>query len=355
MQDVLDPSFDPASYLNAALPPLSRRTGAVSAGQTSTLADAASLTELSTQAQILLTQLNVHTTRLSNTLTVLADDILRSGSRLAYKVELLRGETLSLTETLHETLQDDIRTFIPEGLPAASGTGGGEAVALDGSDSMQREPEKSSAEAEVEAEAEGSMQGKPQDPEFIQKLQTFTLVKTRLESVIKVFGDAMEFTFPPSEVSVGSGFLSVSAPDPGSEQQSSEQKGQQVLQDLRGEISGLLTKTPDPVEGIEKAAARIGELKELTAVWNGTAEERGRNKFIDSLAKMVEDRHRELTREMEQAAKKQVRSHASDAQTAAAKKMGVSRESAAAADDSRSLPGGFGLITQLQKLRSGLN
>jgi len=108
----------------------------------------------------------------------------------------------------------------------------------------------------------------------------------------------MAWTFPPSEVSVTSSFLSVSAPEPGSQQHSVEEKGQQISKQLRDEIADLLL-TGDPVDGIETAAKRVEELKELAMVWKGTAEERARGKFVESLAKLVEDRHKELLREAE--------------------------------------------------------
>lgn len=315
LHDFLSPSFDPATFLNATLPPLGKRQGPSPGAQ-----DPVPLVELSAQAQALLSQLNAQTTRLSNTLTQLTDDILRSGSRLAYEVELLRGETLGLSESLHETLQDDIKQFIPGGLEQ-------EAAATGGLGTQSAAPPGEEA----------------QDPDYIKQLQTLTLVRSRLDSVIKTFGDAMDFTFPPSELSVSSSFLSVSAPEPGSEQQSSKQKGQQVLKQLRDEISELLGAGDDAVQGIEKAASRIEELKELTSVWKGTAEEKGRNRFIEALAKMVEDRHRELLRELEvQAAKKE------------AKTAPATTKRRRSAEDSRTLPGGFGLMSQLQKLRSGL-
>src|SRR6202012_2923462 len=72
--------------------------------------------DLSSQTQDLLSQLNAHTTRLSAILTQLTDDILRSGGRLAYQVEVLRGETIGLTETLTDGLKDDITRFVPSGV-----------------------------------------------------------------------------------------------------------------------------------------------------------------------------------------------------------------------------------------------
>ncbi|KAH6900129.1 hypothetical protein B0T10DRAFT_469713 [Thelonectria olida] len=331
LQDFLDPSFDPAQFLNATLPPLQHRSTAGRLGS--------DVAELSTQAQALITQLNAQTSRLSNTLTQLTDDILRSGSRLAYEVELLRGETLSLTETMNETLQDDIKKFVPGGLQAAVEARNAAPVATTPKDDKRMTPTPTPASAK-----EGT-----DDPEYIKQLQTLTLVRSRLDTVIKTFGDAMEFVFPPSEVSVSSSFLSVSAPEPGSAKQSSEDKGQEVLKKLREEVQGLLTASEDPVEGIEKAAQRIEQLKELTRVWNDTAEEKGRTKFIESLAKMVEDRHRDVMKEMEQTAQKE-----SKVETLRTRKASVTRDAAVVVEDTKAGPGGFGLISQLQKLRGGL-
>ena len=334
LKPFLTPSFDPAAFLNSNLPPLQQRAAPGIGGAAGQDGAHSGTAELSAQAQSLVSQLNAHTTRLSNTLTQLTDDILRSGSRLAYQVELLRGETVSLTETMNETLHDDIEKFVPKGLHAEAQLAARTEPAS-GADGHASEPPEPPAAAAT-------------DPAYIKQLETLTLVRARLESVIKTFGDAMEFVFPPSELSVSSSFLSVSAPEPGSQQQSSEEKGQEVIKRLREEISGLLKSGEDPVEGIAKAAERIEELKELTAVWKGTSEEKGRNKFIESLAKMVEDRHKELMKEMEQVAKREDRAEGSRP-----RKSSVTRD-AAVTDDARALPGGFGLLNQLQKLRSGL-
>lgn len=88
--------FDAADYLNATLNPK------------------LNLPELSSQTQNLLSQLNAQTSRLTAVLTQLTDDILRSGARLAYEVDLLRGEAIGLSEALNEGLQNDIALFVPE-------------------------------------------------------------------------------------------------------------------------------------------------------------------------------------------------------------------------------------------------
>ncbi|EGX93419.1 hypothetical protein CCM_04793 [Cordyceps militaris CM01] len=354
VQDFLGPSFDAAAFLNAKLPPLAPGPRAPASSPAGTVP----LADLAQQANALLSQLNAQTTRMSSTLTQLTDDILRSGGRLAYQVELLHGETRSLTETLHETLREDIAKFVPEGARGKQGEGeikspGGE----DGEDTVTENSTRGEPSVQATTEADSTSN----EPTYVQQLRTLTLVRSRIEEVVKTFGDAMDFGFPPSETSVTSSFLSVSAPEPGSAQQSSEERGQQKLQELREEISSLLQpakesgggggSVDDSVAGIERAANRIEELKALTGVWKGTAEEKGRGRFIESLAKMVEDRHKELMRELEQ----QQRGAASPVKKTAeggARRTG----SPAIGEETRPVqpPGGFGLISQLQKLRSGL-
>ncbi|KAI1322716.1 hypothetical protein F5Y16DRAFT_385822 [Xylariaceae sp. FL0255] len=376
LQSFLSTSFDPAAYLNSSLPSLQppHRTS-------SNDPSAVSLAELSAQAQDQLTQLNAHTTRLTNTLTQLTDDILRSGSRLAYEVELLRGETLSLTEALTDGLRDDIAKFVPGGLQEQISEGAAKTSTTLPSSANQRrlssmpgippptpsteEPQSAPTPAAEESAATATKSSSTTDPVFISQLQTLTLVRSRLDDVVKTFGDAMEFVFPPSEVSVSSSFLSVSAPEPGSADHSTEEKGQRVLKQFRDEITELLApattgrkssseSTDAAVEGIEKAARRIEELKELNTVWKGTAEEKGRTKFVDGLAKMVEDRHQELLREMEQTAKREGRT--ADAEAASRRSFGANSgadAASAAAAESKGLSG-YGLMSQLQRLRNGL-
>ncbi|KUI60630.1 hypothetical protein VP1G_07821 [Cytospora mali] len=334
LQSFLNPAFDPAEHLNATLPPLQGSTSS-SLRSSSSLPSAAAgtakapvpLAQLSSEAQDLLTQLNAHTTRLTNTLTQLTDDILRSGSRLAYEVELLRGETLGLAETLADEgpLREDLERFDAAGVKGAEGEGEGEG-----------------------------------EPQYISQLRTLTLVRSRLDSVIKTFGDAMEFTFPPSEFSVSSGFLSVSAPDfpdmhsATREQISTEEKGQQVLRKIRDEVSGLLAKgNPQPVRGVEDATRRVEELKELAGVWKGTAEEKGRQRFVENLARMVEDRHRELVREAEMAREQALRESRSRQDDGGGSRRDQGGSSETTTTESKGL-GGYGFMKKWQDLRGGL-
>lgn len=329
LQSFLNSSFDPADYLNSTLPPLQ------SSNTPSTSKNSVPLAELSTQTQTLLSHLSAHTTRLTATLTQLTDEILRSGSRLAYEVEVLRGETLGLSEALTEGLHDDVTKFVPGGLenelarrPMKPGD-------------LHDAPRTRSATVLIPKTpvAEDTSNSKIIDPPYITQLRTLTLVRSRLDTVIKTFGEAMEWTFPPSEVSVTSSFLSVSAPEPGSEAHSTEERGQQVSQKIHDEIADLLNGK-DPFDGIEAAARRVQDLKELAQVWKGTAEERARSKFVETLAKMVEDRHRELLKDAEQDGQLNERVDALRGYENLYSSTGENRAQ-----------GGYGFINQLQRLR----
>ncbi|KAK3397317.1 hypothetical protein B0T20DRAFT_415890 [Sordaria brevicollis] len=402
LHDFLGPSFDAAAYLNATLPPLQTSAGSSTSttsrsannqgGATAGTQAAVPLSEVSLQAQSVLSQLNAHTTRLTNTLTQLTDDILRSGSRLAYEVELLRGETLSLAETLTEGLSEDVSKFVPGGLsipeqaPAPATTPG--ISTAEGSTHQRRlsvavPPSQPQPEASAVVPATPGASGnqpdaaeeeKPQEPPHITQLRTLTLVRSRLDSVIQTFGSAIDFVFPPSELSAVSSFLSVSAPAPSDSASfnssdpdsiaSTEEKGQKVLQALRDEISALLESSKsengdDPIKGVEEAAKRVGELKELVKVWKGTAEEKGRAKFVEGLARMVEERHAALVRELESGARKGL--GGTDAEEALRNLKIVEGEQQTSQAQTQTQTtenkgglGGYGLISQLNKFRNGL-
>ncbi|KAL1877050.1 hypothetical protein Daus18300_002660 [Diaporthe australafricana] len=362
LQEFLNPAFDPADYLNLTLPPLQGSSSSLRSSSTAGKG-AAPLAQLSSEAQELLTQLNAHTTRLATTLTQLTDDILRSGSRLAYEVELLRGETLGLAETLTEgPLRDDLERFVPAGIESAVASTrrasfGSLAPPTPFPEKGKDSPPPATPAAVVEKKA---AEASEDEPAYISHLRTLTLVRSRLDSVIKTFGDAMDFVFPPSEVSVSSGFLSVSAPDfpdmhtASKEQISTEEKGQKTLRKLRDEISALLAKSnPDPVKGVEDATKRVEELKELITVWKGTAEEKGRQRFVENLARLVEERHRELVKEAEMQREQGLReSRSRQDDDALRRDQGGSSDPATA--EARGSMGGYGFMTQWQKLRNGL-
>lgn len=266
LQPFLQQEFDPADYLNNALPSLSTSSN--------TRSRAVPLPELSTQLQTLLSQLNAQTSRLSNTLTQLTDEIVRSGGRLAYEVEVLRGETIGLSNSLENGLKKDIEIFTPAKSVPQNGI--------------------ASEEVAQDKSAEDPTTNHPNEPDYLTRLRTLTAVRTKLDSVIQVFGQAMQWPLAPSELFLTSSLISVSAPEPSSEDaRSREEKGKAHAEKLRNEINDLVGSGND-ITGLEAAAARIEELRQLAEVWKGTAEEKARMKFIESLQKPIEERHKAL-------------------------------------------------------------
>lgn len=289
----LRPSFDPAAYLNATLP-------ALSLSARPTKGTSASLADLSSQTQDLLSQLNAQTTRLSAVLTQLADDILRSGGRLAYEVEVLRGETTGLTDVLKDRLEEDITKFLPSGLSIHAET----ASSRRSSETSHRDGP--AIEPPHDAAPQPPTPAADTTPDHITSLRTLTTVRSRLETVIKVFGEAMHWTIPPSDISLGSSLISVSAPEPGSDNASLEQRGKEFASSLRSEIADLISG--DPEQGPAKAEARIQALRDLALVWKGTAEEKARAKFVEALVKVAEDKQREVEKEQERSKRRGGRS-----------------------------------------------
>ena len=255
LQPFLAPSYSPVTYLNSTLPSLPPPTSKPS------------LAALTSQTQSQISALSAQTARLSTALTALTDDILRCSSRLAYEVELLRGEAGSLVEALEDEeseLGAAIRKFVP--------------------------PPPSSTAAEKDQNAA--------DPttETLHSLKTLLHVKARLQQTTQIFNSALNFPLPPSLfASTASSLISINPPE--NADAGAEERGQAALSNLRREIGGLLaldntSRGPgsrDEEEGIKKARERIAELRETVSVWKGTGEEKARAKVVDGLEAMVDE------------------------------------------------------------------
>jgi hypothetical protein len=287
LQPFLQDSFDPAEYLNKTLPSLSTASQS-SATRPSAVAPTASLSDLSSQTQTLLSQLNAQASRLTTVLTQLTEDILRSGARLAYEVEVLRGEAIGLSEVLDDGVRHDVALFAP--LKESNGT---TPQSKDGT------PDQADTVQDLSTSAN--------DPAYITQLRTFSQVRQRLDSVVKVFGEAMQWTLPPSEVSLTSSFISVSGPEPGSEGNSREERGKEFAARLRTEIGDLIISAESKSQGYDAATDRIAALNDLAQVWKGTAQEKARVRFVEGLAKVAEERLRELEKDHDGARFRDVR------------------------------------------------
>ena len=255
VQPFLQPDFDPATYLNTTLPSLS-----LSNTRSTNNSTAVALPELSIQTQALLSQLNAQTNRLSNSLTQLTDEIIRSGARLAYEVEVLRGETTGLTDSLENGLKKDVELLAP--------------------------PKQASDTASDTSTSQS-------EPEYLQNLRTLSTLRARLDSVIQVFGAATAWPVAPSEVSSGgvaSSFISVSAPEATEENRNREAKAKEYTSSLQAEINSLLST--NDAAGVEAAAERVEELRVLVEVWKGTAEEKARTRVVEGLVRMMEEKQK---------------------------------------------------------------
>jgi hypothetical protein len=265
VQPFLQPDFDPATYLNTTLPSLSlSNTRPTNSSSNS----AVTLPELSVQTQALLSQLNAQTNRLSNSLTQLTDEIIRSGARLAYEVEVLRGETTGLTDSLENGLKKDIELLAP--------------------------PKQESDAAAQQPDAVTTTPPPAPEPSYLQNLRTLSTLRARLDSVIRVFGAATAWPIAPSEVSTGvaHSFISVSAPEATEEARNREAQAKEYTETLRAEINSLLST--NDVAGLEAAAERVEELRVLAEVWKGTAEEKARVKVVEGLVRMMEERQKAI-------------------------------------------------------------
>lgn len=261
-------SFDPVDFLNDVLPAvnLSSQNHAQKATRS------AQIQSTSADTLSLLSSLNTINIRASSDLATLTDEIIRSGNRLAYEVEVLRGDVNGLHELLTDSLREEIRHFVQE--PAVD-------------------------EAPVDSFDAGAaptteVQTSPNEPDFMRRLRLLGKVKKRLEGVVAAFGEAMKWPIPPSELSMASSLISVSAPELGIQSTAEDDKAREVLKGIRAEINDLLALDGGSHRGLEAAAERVEEYRHLALLWKGTNEERARVKFVDTLARMVDDRRKVL-------------------------------------------------------------
>ena len=270
--------FDPTAYLNRILPALSVSPNHHSQpqGQVNKAAQPLSLKDLASQTQSHVVQLSAQMSRLSDTLTHLTDDILRNGTRLAYEVEILRGEAISLSEAVTGELNGDIPELAPKGLSAT--------IAANPDSAMEYPPPSLARDGGPTTYHSSDTT----EPSALGSLRTLHHVRGNLQAVIKVFDDALNWPLPPSALTLSSSIISVSGPQ---ENGSLEEKGQEASKRFRDEISALLAQ--GGIEGVLVAEEKVQTMRDLVGVWKGTAEERARGKFVETLAQAVVERRKE--------------------------------------------------------------
>ena len=179
----LAPTFSTAAHLNTVLPSVS----------------SVPLGDLSTQTSTLLSTLDYQTQRLLAVLNTLTDEILRLSPRLAYSVDLLRSDVVSLGEELQGV------------------------VAVD-------------------------------RPPGLERLEMLSTVRERVEEVVGVFGEAMEW-------SIGEG-----------------EEAKKGARDPVGEVAYLLASGD-----LKRAREKVDALRVLASVFQGTVEGPARVAVVDKL------------------------------------------------------------------------
>ena len=254
-----NPAFDAVDYLNDILPTF------ILPPQSAKQNRASALQNASSETQSLLAKINTHNIRSSSELTSLTDEILRSGNRLAYEVEILSGDVNNFYETLTEGLKADIDHFVHNEVAAG----------------------ESLHSTEQQAKAK-------KDPAFITQLRTLSQVKARLEAVVAVFGEGMKWPLPPSDQSMANALISVSAPELGMQSTDEDDKAREAARVIKTEIQDLLDSEGGGPSGLSAATKRVEQYRRLATIWKGTTEERPRARLLETLAKLVDDRRRAL-------------------------------------------------------------
>lgn len=178
------------------------------------------------------------------------------------------AETLSSNGDLHES----ILKIVPGGL---AGTSTSSDTPLSPSNAKNGEQDEHYTEESTKRE-----------PPSLPHLRTLLHVRRQLQSTIQTFNQALSFPFPPSLLTTTtSSLITVSAVN---QDPDLESKGQVALSRLKHEVMERMADEG----GLEKARARVQELKDLCSVWKGTGEERARNKWIEGLDGEVEEEAR---------------------------------------------------------------
>jgi hypothetical protein len=238
------------------------------------------LSDVAAQLQTLLSQINAQTSRVSNGLTRLTDDIVRSGGKLVYEVELLRGEILSTNDAISIRLKHDMDLLAPPAHFTDSSSTHETFADVDRKEKGTGDQTNGSTDTPATSDNGGL------EPEFLLRLRTLTTIRTRLDAVVKVFGSAMQWPVAPSEVaSNSSAIISISAP--ASDGSDREEKAKAYLESLQNELAASLAAG---VEGLEVASAKVDEMRNLAEVWKGTSEEKSRTKLVEALQKLVDEK-----------------------------------------------------------------
>ncbi|KAF8421453.1 hypothetical protein EV426DRAFT_609296 [Tirmania nivea] len=285
----LAPSFSVVNYVNSTLPPLlppsttlptqpKHDTKAQLQQQLSQPShlnsnhNALPLSQIHPKITALLSTLDIQTHRLITHLQNLTDEILRVAPRLTYEVEVLRGGVVGLGEDL-EKVGCKVAKFSPLAPKESSDS------TSDGGDGLNNTK-----------------------PEALRRLETLSTIRARLEEVIAIFGEAMNWPLPvPTSESITHNTNSnlgvnspsyynlspVPSPPPFIKEMNKTNnaaKASTKTINPTAEISYLLAANLVP-----QARSRIEELRLLAGVFKGTIEEDTRLELVEELDRRVRE------------------------------------------------------------------
>lgn len=285
----LAPSFSVVNYVNSTLPPLlppsttlptqpKHDTKAQLQQQLSQPSHISSnhnalpLSQIHPKITALLSSLDIQTHRLITHLQNLTDEILRVAPRLSYEVEVLRGGVVGLGEDL-EKVGSKVARFSPS-VPKESAD-----AMSDGEDGLNNTK-----------------------PEVLKRLEALSAIRARLEEVIAIFGEAMNWPLPVatsenttqntnSNLGVNSPLYYNLSPAPSPppfikemNKTNNAAKAATKVVNPTAEISYLLAANLVP-----QARSRIEELRLLAGVFKGTVEADTRLELVEELARRVKE------------------------------------------------------------------
>lgn len=238
LQPFTSTNFSPASYLDSILPPLAPPSILLPNQRLDT--SAATLTSLSTQTTTLLSTLDVHTQRLLTHLQTLSDEILRLAPRLGYEIDVLRSDAEGLKEVVEKANNEET------GLGTVIGN----------------------------------------EPDGLKKLMMLATIRERVEEVVKVFGEAMEWRVDGDDAAENAG-------GEGSGGKNTKSQGKNPAEEV-----GFLIAAGE----LDKAKEKVERLRKLASVFQGTVEGPARVAVVEALERRVEAERRKIAASKKSAA-----------------------------------------------------
>ena len=283
----LAPSFSVVNYVNSTLPSLlppsttlptqpKHDTKAQLQQQLSQPSHISSnhnalpLSQIHPKITALLSSLDIQTHRLITHLQNLTDEILRVAPRLSYEVEVLRGGVVGLGEDLEKV----------------------------GSKVARFSPLTSKESADATSDGENGLNSTK--PEVLKRLETLSTIRARLEEVIAIFGEAMNWPLPTATPENTSTTPNLGVNSPSYHSLSPAPSPPPFIKEMNktNNAAKAATKVVNPIAEISyllaanlvtQARSRIEELRLLAGVFKGTIEGDSRLELVEELARRVRE------------------------------------------------------------------